>query len=68
VVGVIPGNAYFVETLKGQRVKRALNGRYLKEVSSTYMARDVKCKWGRWMIRSYRSTVQGKISKDRVNR
>jgi hypothetical protein len=44
VVGVIPGNAYFVETLEGQRVKRALNGRYLKEVSSTYMARDVKCK------------------------
>jgi hypothetical protein len=31
VVGIVPGNAYFVETLDGQRVKKALNGRYLKK-------------------------------------
>jgi hypothetical protein len=31
VVGVVPGNVYFVETMEGQRLKKALNGRYLKK-------------------------------------
>jgi hypothetical protein len=30
VVKVCPGNYYLVETLQGQRLSRALNGRYLK--------------------------------------
>jgi hypothetical protein len=31
VVGVVPGNAYFVETLEGQRLRKALKGRSLKK-------------------------------------
>jgi hypothetical protein len=30
VVGIVLGNAYFVETLEGQGVAKALNGKYLK--------------------------------------
>jgi hypothetical protein len=30
VVGIVPGNAYFIETLEGQRLVKAINGRYLK--------------------------------------
>jgi hypothetical protein len=30
VVRVIPGNAYFVETLNGRPLPKALNGKYLK--------------------------------------
>jgi hypothetical protein len=31
VVRVVPGNAYFVETLEGQALPKALNGKYLKK-------------------------------------
>jgi hypothetical protein len=31
VVGVVPGNAYFLETLEGQSLRNAMNGRYLKK-------------------------------------
>jgi hypothetical protein len=31
VVKIVPGNAYFVETLEGQMLNEALNGRYLKK-------------------------------------
>jgi hypothetical protein len=31
VVGIAPGNVYFVETLEGQRLGKALNGKYLKK-------------------------------------
>jgi hypothetical protein len=30
VVRIVPGNAYFVETLEGQTLPKALNGKYLK--------------------------------------
>ena len=30
VVGIVPGNSYFVQTLQGGRLSKALNGRYLK--------------------------------------
>jgi hypothetical protein len=30
VIRVVPGNAYFVEDLKGHFVPKALNGKYLK--------------------------------------
>jgi hypothetical protein len=30
VIGIVPGNAYFVETLEGRKLPKALNGRYLK--------------------------------------
>jgi hypothetical protein len=30
VVGIVPGNAYFVETLEGRSLPMALNGKYLK--------------------------------------
>jgi hypothetical protein len=30
VVGIVPGNAYFLETLEGQRLPKALNDMYLK--------------------------------------
>jgi hypothetical protein len=31
VVGMVPGGAYFVETLEGCRLSKALNGEYLKQ-------------------------------------
>jgi uncharacterized protein YktA (UPF0223 family) len=31
VVGMVPGGAYFVETLEGRRLSKALNGKYLKQ-------------------------------------
>jgi hypothetical protein len=31
VVGIVPGNANFVETLEGQGLAKALNGKYLKK-------------------------------------
>jgi hypothetical protein len=30
VVGVVPGGAYFVETLEGRQLSKALNGKYIK--------------------------------------
>ena len=30
-VGKVPGNSYFVETLEGRRLAKALNGKYLKK-------------------------------------
>jgi hypothetical protein len=30
VVGIAPGNAYFVETLEGRKLVKAFNGKYLK--------------------------------------
>jgi hypothetical protein len=30
VVRIVPGNAYFIETLEGQQHAKAINGRYLK--------------------------------------
>jgi hypothetical protein len=32
VTKVVPGNSYFVETLDGKELARALNGRYLKKI------------------------------------
>jgi hypothetical protein len=31
VVGMVPGGAYFVETLEGCRLSKELNGKYLKQ-------------------------------------
>jgi hypothetical protein len=31
VIGTVPGTSYFVETLEGQRVAKALNEKYLKK-------------------------------------
>jgi hypothetical protein len=31
VVSVVPGNSYFVETLEGRKLNKALNGKYLKK-------------------------------------
>jgi hypothetical protein len=31
VTKVVPGNAYFVKTLEGQKLGKALNGKYLKK-------------------------------------
>jgi hypothetical protein len=31
VTKVVPGNAYFMETLEGQKLGKALNGKYLKK-------------------------------------
>ena len=31
IVGIVPGNAYFVETLEGRVLAKALNGKYLKK-------------------------------------
>ena len=31
VVGIVPGNSYFVQTLQGSKLSKALNGRYLKK-------------------------------------
>jgi hypothetical protein len=28
---VVPGNAYFIKTLEGQELPKALNGKYLKK-------------------------------------
>jgi hypothetical protein len=30
-VGIVPGNSYFVETLDGVKLAKALNGKYLKK-------------------------------------
>lgn len=30
VMSIVPGNAYFVETLEGKNLPKALNGKYLK--------------------------------------
>jgi hypothetical protein len=30
-VKIVPGNLYFMETLEGQRLAKALNGKYLKK-------------------------------------
>jgi hypothetical protein len=32
VVGIVPKNAYFVETLEGQGLAKALNEKYLKKI------------------------------------
>jgi hypothetical protein len=29
-MSIVPGNAYFVETLEGKNLPKALNGKYLK--------------------------------------
>ena len=34
VVRIVPGNSYFVQTLQGGRLSKALNGRYLKKILS----------------------------------
>jgi hypothetical protein len=44
VVGIVPKNAYFVETLEGHRVKKALNQRYLKKYDPSIWQGGVKCK------------------------
>ena len=31
VVGIVPGNSYFVQTLQGDKLSKALSGRYLKK-------------------------------------
>jgi hypothetical protein len=31
IVGIVPGNTYFVETLEGYKLPKTLNGRYLKK-------------------------------------
>ena len=31
VCGIVRGNAYFLETLQGERFQRAINGKYLKK-------------------------------------
>jgi hypothetical protein len=31
IVGFVPENAYFIETLEGRKVEKAINGRYLKK-------------------------------------
>jgi hypothetical protein len=31
VMRIVPGNAYFVETLEGRSLPKALNGKYLKK-------------------------------------
>jgi hypothetical protein len=31
IIAIVPRNAYFLETLEGQRVAKALNGKYLKK-------------------------------------
>ena len=31
VVGIVHGNAYFVEDLQGKKLSKALNGKYLKK-------------------------------------
>jgi hypothetical protein len=32
VIGIVPENSYFVETLEGQRLAKALNRKYLKKI------------------------------------
>jgi hypothetical protein len=46
VMRIVPGNAYFVETLEGRSLPKALNGKYLKKILSQHMARDLKCRAG----------------------
>jgi hypothetical protein len=62
VIGIVPENSYFVETLEGQRLAKALNRKYLKKyflaygkrhnlwtwLISVYHARDDRLV--RWMI------------------
>jgi hypothetical protein len=31
IVGIVSGNDYFIETLEGRKVEKAINGRYLKK-------------------------------------
>jgi hypothetical protein len=31
IIGIVPGNSYFIETLEGRKVEKALNGEYLKK-------------------------------------
>jgi hypothetical protein len=31
IVGIVPGNAYFIQTLEARKVEKAINGRYLKK-------------------------------------
>ena len=31
VIGIVPGNAYMLETLEGEKFPRAVNGKYLKK-------------------------------------
>jgi hypothetical protein len=35
IVGIVPVNAYFIETLEGRKVEKAINGRYLKKYFSS---------------------------------
>ena len=41
VIKVIHGNSYMLETLQGQRLKVAFNGRYLKRYFSKCLARSL---------------------------
>jgi hypothetical protein len=31
IIGIVPGNSYFIKTLEGRKVEKALNGEYLKK-------------------------------------
>ena len=50
IVKVIFGNSYMVETMQGERLPRALNGRYLKKYLSQRVARCLKNEDSRYRV------------------
>src|SRR4051812_1040288 len=40
VVGIVPGISYFVQTLQGSKLSKALNGKYLKKYNPSVWQED----------------------------